>query len=313
MAHALGDCSHPADFVDANAAPLLYCSAMPSATQRRILEALYSALRPIARAMLRSGLGYREFTEIAKAAFVNVASSDFGVRGRPTNTSRIAVMTGLTRKEVKRLRDREASGTAFEVSREIAPGAVLAQWHTHSDFIDEKGHPLVLDFAGEHKSFSELVKRFGGDIPPGAMRTELVRVGAIEELSDGRLKAVKSVFTPADLDDRLAVALELSLRRLAETILHNTDPANQDDVHVERTVTTKLMSNADLRRLRYMAKGRLEEFSKAMHELLSTYESFHDDADVESGRALGIGVYYFEENENDAGDSSASAGHETRV
>lgn len=277
---------------------------MPSATQRKILEALFRAFRPIARAMLRSGLGYREFAEIAKAAFVNVASSDYGLRGRPTNTSRVAVMTGLTRKEVKRLRDREAAGQTFEVKREVAPGAVLAKWYSHPDFIEDTGEPSLLEFAGETGSFTDLVKRFGGDIPPGAMRTELLRVGAVEEIPDGRLRALKSVFTPADLDDRLAVALELSLRRLADTILHNTDPRNQDDVHIERTVTTQLMSNADLRRLRYMTRGRMEEFAKSMQDLFSTYESFHEEADEEAGRAVGIGLYYFEEapSENSLAD-----------
>ncbi len=281
---------------------------MPSATQKKILEALFRAFRPIARAMLRSGLGYREFAEIAKAAFVNVAAADYGLRGRPTNTSRVAVMTGLTRKEVKRLRDREAAGETFEVKREVAPGAVLANWYSHSDFVDSKGRPRVLEFGGESGSFMDLVKRFGGDIPPGAMRTELTRVGAVEELADGRLRALKSVFTPADLDDRLAVALELSLRRLAETILYNTDPSSQDQVRVERTVTTKPMSDADLRRLRNMAKGRLEEFAGAMQEFFSTYESFHPEVDSEFGKAVGIGLYYFEDDVSGTTSSSRDWG-----
>jgi len=241
-------------------------------------------------------MGYREFAEIAKSAFVNVASSDYGLRGRQTNTSRVAVMTGLTRKEVKRLRDREAAGETFEVKREVAPGAVLANWYSNADFVDTRGRPRILDFAGGTGSFSDLVKRFGGDIPPGAMRTELGRVGAIEELSDGRLRVLKSMFTPANLDDRLAIALELSLRRLAETILYNTDPTNQEDVWVERTVTAKPMSNVDLKRLRYIAKGRLEEFSGAIQELLSTYESFHEEDTSGQGKAVGIGVYYFEDD-----------------
>ncbi|MDH3905625.1 MAG: DUF6502 family protein, partial [Gammaproteobacteria bacterium] len=68
--------------------------------QRQILGAFLVVLKPIARILLRFGIGFREFSEIAKTAFVDVASSDFGLRGRPTNISRVAVMTGLTRKEV---------------------------------------------------------------------------------------------------------------------------------------------------------------------------------------------------------------------
>ena len=71
--------------------------------QRQILDAFFVILRPIAKILLRCGIGFREFVEVAKAAFVDVASSDYGLRGRPTNISRVAVMTGLTRKEVRRL------------------------------------------------------------------------------------------------------------------------------------------------------------------------------------------------------------------
>lgn len=269
---------------------------MLSVTQKKILEALFRALRPVARALLRSGIGYREFAEIAKSAFVNVATSDYGIRGRPTNTSRVAVMTGLTRKEVKRLRDLEAAGAMFQIKKEVAPGAVLDKWHSHMEFTDANGDPKVLDFSGGKGSFSDLVKRFGGDIPAGAMRTELLRVGAIEEVEDGRLRVLKSVFTPADLDDRLAVAFEFSLRRLGETILFNTDPANQDHVRVERTITTMPITQEDLPRLRRISRKRLEEFGSSIQEFFSTYESMTPESPGEDGRAIGIGFYYYEQS-----------------
>jgi hypothetical protein len=63
-----------------------------------VLSALLKALRPLARILMQSGIGYREFSEISKSAFVDVATTDYGLRGRPTNISRVAVMTGLTSK-----------------------------------------------------------------------------------------------------------------------------------------------------------------------------------------------------------------------
>ena len=83
---------------------------MQDTAQREILQALLVALRPLARALLRAGIGYREFEEISKTAFVDVSTRDYGLRGRPTNISRVAVMTGLTRKEVRRIREKSESG-----------------------------------------------------------------------------------------------------------------------------------------------------------------------------------------------------------
>ena len=73
---------------------------MQNTMQRQILNALLVALRPLARALLRAGIGYREFAEISKSAFVDIATKDYGLRGRPTNISRVAVMTGLEAAEV---------------------------------------------------------------------------------------------------------------------------------------------------------------------------------------------------------------------
>ena len=68
---------------------------MQNDIQRQILSAFLVALRPIAKILLRFGIGFREFAEISKTAFVDVASREYGLRGRPTNISRVAVMTGL--------------------------------------------------------------------------------------------------------------------------------------------------------------------------------------------------------------------------
>lgn len=162
--------------------------------KQRVLNAFLLVMRPIVRILLRYGIGFREFAEVAKTAFVDVASTDFGLRGRPTNISRVAVMTGLSRKEVKRLRENIAEGD-LSVSVKTTPLAdVLHHWHAQREFTDEYGNPRPLPFEGLKGSFSSLVKRYGGDLPPGAMRTEMQRVGAIEEDKSGNLKLVRRSF-----------------------------------------------------------------------------------------------------------------------
>ena len=67
--------------------------------------ALRLLFRPIARIMLRAGINWQELADVCKATYVEVATEDFGIRGRPTNISRVAILTGLTRREVRRLRN----------------------------------------------------------------------------------------------------------------------------------------------------------------------------------------------------------------
>ena len=71
----------------------------------QLLDASRNALKPLFRIFLRSGISYKDFTEVAKSLFVEISTDEYGLRGRKTNISRVAIMTGLTRKEVKKIRD----------------------------------------------------------------------------------------------------------------------------------------------------------------------------------------------------------------
>ena len=128
--------------------PINILRAMQEKLKQQVLDAFLLVMRPIVRILLRYGIGYREFVEVAKTAYVSVASSDFGLRGRPTNISRVAVMTGLTRKEVKRIRDKIASGDN-SISVKTTPLAdVLHHWHAQSSYTDSSGVPTRLPFTG---------------------------------------------------------------------------------------------------------------------------------------------------------------------
>jgi len=144
----------------------------------------YKILRPMARIFLRFGVSYREYCELSKTAFVAVAAEDFGVHGRPTNASRIAAMTGLTRKEVGRIRNKIERGEELTTDRSSPINEVLAAWHSVDDFRDERGRPKPLPVSGKRGSFDALIRQFAGDIPEGAMRKELQRINAIEMSGD---------------------------------------------------------------------------------------------------------------------------------
>jgi len=264
--------------------------------QRQILGAFLVVLKPIARILLRFGIGFREFSEIAKTAFVDVASSDFGLRGRPTNISRVAVMTGLTRKEVKRVRDKIADGEHALVVRTTPLCEVLHRWHSEDEFVDESGRAAVLPFVGESGSFSSLVKRFGGDIPPGAMRTELKRVGAVEENDDGNLHAVRRSVTPQGTHDNLIAALAHSVYPLISTISHNIDPERNQDTWAQLTAFSQSVRSSDIPRVRRISFDRLSEVSESFDDLFIAYESLHESDPSDGDRnTIAVGVFYFED------------------
>ena len=247
---------------------------------------------------MKAGVGYREFAEISKCAFVDVATSDYGLRGRPTNISRVAVMTGLTRKEVKRLRDKISSGLHAEAVRVIPPAEILDRWHSDSDYIDSNGRPLTLTFDGPSPSFSGLVKKYGGDIPPGAMRTELKRVGAVTEGENGELTVKKRYFRPFEIDEQLERSLSQATYGLGLAVDHNLGTPS-DKAWVERIAYSTKIRASDSARVRRISQDRAAEFVESIDDLFSAYETIYsEDGHEETPTVVGVGVYYFEDSDS---------------
>lgn len=276
----------------------IYYSPMRDDAQKQILEAFLLVLRPLARILLRFGIGFREFSELAKTAFVDVASTDYGLRGRPTNISRVAVMTGLTRKEVKRLRDKIAGGDATLVIKATPLSEVLHRWHSEVEFLEASGKPKRLPFSGESASFSSLVRKFGGDIPPGALRTELKRVGAVCERDNGDLEIVKRSVLPSGIDERLIIALAHGVYPLLATTAHNTNPEREDASWPQLTAFTQSVRKTDLPRIRRISVDRLTEITESFDDLFMAYETLQEAESRQNDKNIvAVGVFYFEESD----------------
>jgi hypothetical protein len=278
-----------------------YIAAMQEKLKQQVLDAFLLVMRPIVRILLRYGIGYREFVEVTKTAYVDVASSDFGLRGRPTNISRVAVMTGLTRKEVKRLRDKIESGDS-RISVKTTPLAdVLHHWHAQEEFTDSSGRPMALPFTGEGRSFSSLVKQYGGDIPAGAMRTELSRVGAIKENSNGDLEVLERVVVPDSDHDGLIAVLVHGAYALLSNIAHNSDPKRENDQMANRFAYTQAVTTDRTSQIRRIAKDRIGDFAQSIDDIFIAYEALHDPSkDTDETSPVAVGVFYFEERDENA-------------
>ncbi len=268
---------------------------MTSPLQKRILEALVVAMKPLARALLASGITFKQFEEVSKCAFVAVAASDYGIRGRPTNNSRIAVITGLGRKEVKRLRDQESGQWPSEFITESPASILLHNWNNDPDYQDENGEPLILHYDSGYPSFVSLVAKYAGDIPPGAMKTELNRVSAIEELDDDRIKVKTPYFVPPGLGDRLIIGLEEGASTLLSTLAYNCDPKRVEEPRFQRVASVDGI-HSDFH-------GEIEEYAKEHLTTIGldfcTYlDAYHRKSLVKSGEdqevsQVGIGLYYY--------------------
>lgn len=273
---------------------------MESKDHSRLSRHLFLALRPIAKLLLASGINYRIFSEAAKRAFVDVAVSDYGIRARPANTARVAIITGLTRKDVKRLR--EYGGDALNIAGQQAtiPSDVLHHWHTDSAYISPRGNPREIPYAGPNISFVALVRQAGADISPAAVLAELKRMSAVVELPSGLLQARQRYYVPADLEDLVAEGLRFGVSTIAGTIAFNAVAKRDGDPvrRFQRVVESGSVPEALGPNLKQFLERKLLLISEQLDDEITNYA---DPKKVEPHpepkyRRIGVGLYYFEED-----------------
>ena len=157
-----------------------------------LLAAYRRFMAPLVRILIRNGISFNEFADELRGVYVDVAASDFPIEGRSPSGTRVAILTGLTRKEVKRQLERSAGVKSESLPPDVhRVTRVLDGWHKDPDFTGPYSLPLEVFFDkpnGETPSFSELVRRHSGDMSARAMLDELLRIDAVEQLPDGTLE-----------------------------------------------------------------------------------------------------------------------------
>lgn len=262
------------------------------------MDAVGVCLRPLARMLLRAGIGYKQFAELAKTAFMQEALGERDSRGRMTNLSRVAVRTGLSRKEVARLRMRLSAGTSLGTGDDDAvyhsnhAARVLQLWYSDSRFLTSSGSPMALPFSGEEPSFSSLVRAAGGDVPPGAVRAELSEASSVVEVANGLLQPVKRYFVPADVGEELVVGFTHIVTPVLEGLARNTDLECTQPFIQRLAYSDRLMPSA-IPLFREVARDRASEFVQIVDDWLSLHEAKADSLAGESCR-VGLGVFYYE-------------------
>lgn len=265
----------------------------------RILKPLSAAVlrlfRPLVRVLLRNGVSYRTFADFAKWVYVDVATKEFGIEGRKQSTSRVSVITGLSRKEVKRVRELPRPDDTASVERYNRAARVIAAWRRESNFQDAEGNAAPLLLEGTGATFSELVKRFSGDVPVRAILDELIRIGAVERLEDGRVGLLVRAYVPESSEaDKLHI-LGTDVGYLISTIDHNLQ-ADPMGPLFQRKVAYDNLPDEALPEFRELSAKRAQALLEKLDRWLAQRDRDVTPTVRGTGRnRAGLGIYYFEE------------------
>ncbi|MEO8223624.1 MAG: DUF6502 family protein, partial [Gammaproteobacteria bacterium] len=137
---------------------VIYSRKMVRLARETVSAVLLATLRPLASMLLRFGVSYQDFDRVCKAAFVEAATDEYGVGGKPASTSRVALMTGLTRKAVRNIQGQRLSTVLPQPDIRSLPAEVLNLWHTDPRFCESYGVSRPLSWDSGPVSFGELVR-----------------------------------------------------------------------------------------------------------------------------------------------------------
>lgn len=267
---------------------------MKSASSTQVLAAARQWLRPLVHILIRSGVTWKDFAELARTSYVDVATRQFGKRGRPTNVSRTAVLTGLTRREVRKQRARLDESAETWAGHVTKGSLVLSAWHQDPEFLDAGGQPVRLAMEGEGASFTALLRRCGaGDVRPSTLLKELVAAQAVRQLPDGRLEPLKRSYIPQSMDEQLVLLWGKRLTDLARTSGHNLTCSPVTATRFERAAVSDHVEASALSDFRRFLEEEGQAFLERVDAWLTDHQARNGEPDkTRAPIRLGAGLYH---------------------
>jgi hypothetical protein len=283
---------------------------MTTPLNKALSAAILRLLKPLVRILLRNGVTYGAFADLAKRVFVDVAREDFAVDDRKQTDSRVSVITGLTRKEVARIKKIDAPDDADAAQQYNRAARVISGWLRDKRYTNDDGSPVVLPFDGNGKangnsigksngngaSFTELVKAYSGDMTARSILDELLRVGAVERDQQGNIRLLVSAYVPKGSDAGKLHILGNDVALLIGTIDYNLQEEQQQP-RFQRKVAYDNLPVEALPQLRKLTN----EYSQTLLQEIDRYlaqqdRDVHPDVQGTGRKHAGIGIYYFEED-----------------
>ena len=231
---------------------------------------------------------------LSKWIFVDVAAKEFGLKDRKQSTSRVSVITGLSRREVMRVRKLQRPDITESIEKHNRASRVIAAWRREPAFHDTDGKPAALQMDGKGATFSALVKRFSGNVPARAVLDELIHVGAVKLSAGGMVSLLARAYIPRDYDAHKINILGTDVQHLLATINHNLLP-DQSNPLFQRKVSYDNLPDEVLEEFH----GKFSQKAQNLLESADNWLARHDRDVTPSvkgkGRNLaGFGIFFFQ-------------------
>ena len=246
----------------------------------------------LVRILLRNGMAYGEFDRIARKSFVDVAYRDFAPSGKKQTVSNVAILTGLNRKEVKKLSELDLEQPASDDKQYNRVVRVLGGWINDPRFLRKDGIPRDLEHEG-NGSFSELVRLYSGDMPVAAMQKVLLNSANIKFTDDNKVRLLSHAYLPSDDPVEKLAILGTDASQLVDTIDFNL-AAPEEALRFQRKASNPKVAPEAIPEIKQFLRRKGQAFLEEIDLYLSQHET-KDDSSAE----VSVSVFYHESKDED--------------
>ncbi len=207
-----------------------------------IANAISKMLKPLVRLLIHQNITYVGLQNLLKRTYVEVAEEGCAIDNKRLTDSRISLLTGIHRGDVKRIRTEGVLQPTEKELKASLSSQLMSIWSGHKDYLDADGSPITLfryKIDGS-PSFEELVLSVSKDKHPRSVLDEWLSQELIEILEENHCEKIQlntiSYIPEEDFEEKLFFAgknVGCHLTSVAHNLENQTPPMFDRAVYYE--------------------------------------------------------------------------------
>lgn len=272
----------------------------PSETPDATITATRKILRPLVYLLLKSRIIFPQLAETLKKVYVEVAEEKFKLPEKELTESRLSLITGIHRKDIKRLRTNEHTDNTTPQKIDIG-ARMVSLWISNPAYLDKDKKPKALPLKGKHKtspSFTKLVYEIcKQDIRPRVVLDDWLNLGIITLQNDIVTLNTQAFVAKTGADEKaffLGHNISDHLSAAASNLVNEAPP------FFERCIYYDGLSNDSIKQLEALVEDKGMETILEINRLaMKLKKKDSSSQNPDNNKRINIGLYVYHEEEND--------------
>jgi len=265
-----------------------------SRSEKALTKALSTMLKPLVRLLIQQNITYTGLLTLLKSTFIEVAETSFALKGKKLTDSRISLLTGVHRGEVKKIRENQTNAPSEQELKASISAQIMSVWLGHQGYLDSKGRPVPIFRSSQagSPSFDELVYSVSKDKHPRSIFDDWLNQGLITCTKTDQAEMVelvhKSYVPTEEFEEKLFFAGK-NIGCHLSTVAYNLE--NQSPPMFDRAVYYSDLTEQSIAQLEALTR---EKMMALLTELNQTAQQLQmqDQNKPEADYQMHVGGYF---------------------